>query len=558
MKPLDNTAETLPYGISGTPFETVYKALRSVASQVWAVDPLVYRAGMGWGWYALNKPELLVPFRGVVTTALISAVAPMVKASQTDAELVEYLRQWREYTPAFPKLQNLYTLFGATVDIQPISDPESQTVLPVEDTTHAFYVRITSVDMSRPLTLSEAYDIAIKASPLGSRPFVYYAIESRIDTTAAPAPIQDTAWTFVTNNEIAGVPEPPPPVGLRFVYGGLISETSSSQYTVTIDEYLMSVEASLYGILPPHGNMTVDNISLYGIMPPIGGYVELYMPLPEVELLGADEYDGWLFTGGSTTTNVTISAGATVPLYREPGSSFPGRSSYPQAVVEGNVYRPAGYYQVVNESRTGLIPADASYSGATVFGVKNVSASSITVARVKVARCRDMSVDVVHVKDASDNLYNAFRYVYAGFTFYYVLDDVQTAWVSDLSSIGYTLAEQSIEVFFYLATDGSPKTFSANDYWASYIRNATDKALLESFGVPCGATLARDITGYTAEPVGLYNGDGYGDNGADMSNFYCAPGPSSTSTSAYYGICIWSRNAYSTGSVTWKCKITKT
>lgn len=211
MKYLDNTADTFPVGLIGTPFYAVYQALRSVASSVWAVDPTVWRAGAAWGWYALNASSVLENFRDVVTAALISSFAPMVKDWQTDAELVEYLRQWREYKPTFTALQNIYSLFGVTADIEPISDPESQTILPISDTRLAFYVKITGIDFSRPLSLSDAEEIAARATPMGSRPYPYYSIESNIQADTGVAVCE--CLTRVVNDTIAEVPEPPVPDG---------------------------------------------------------------------------------------------------------------------------------------------------------------------------------------------------------------------------------------------------------------------------------------------------------------------------------------------------------
>lgn len=198
---LDDHADTFPVGLHGTPFEQVYVAVRSIAAQVWATDPEIYRAGMAWGWYATHKPDALVAFRDVVVSALISAQAPMIKATQTNAELVEYLRQWRGYRPTFPQLQSLYSLFGAVVDVQPISDPESQAVLPVDNTRLAFYLRIESVDPERPLSLSDAITIAERATPMGSRPYAYYVQESRVSVPVALAPAGVTLW--VENDTVA-------------------------------------------------------------------------------------------------------------------------------------------------------------------------------------------------------------------------------------------------------------------------------------------------------------------------------------------------------------------
>lgn len=249
MIPLDEKADTFPDGLKGTPFEIVYKALRKVASDVWAVDPTVYRAGMGWGWSALQTPEDLEKFREILINALISAFAPLVKDNQTNAELVEYLKQWREYTPTFPRLQALYALFGVAADIQPISDPESQSVMPVTDTIHAFYVRITPTDMARLLTLSEAYKIAVGASPLGSRPYVYYALESDIDTSAAPVPVDEASTIFVVNDELASDPPEPPVSAIT----GYMWHDSNVTLTANNTSYLYIYDSD--GRTPRYGDL---------------------------------------------------------------------------------------------------------------------------------------------------------------------------------------------------------------------------------------------------------------------------------------------------------------
>lgn len=253
---LNDHADTFPVGLYGTPFEQVYRAVRSVAAQVWAINPEIYRAGMAWGWYATHKPDALAAFRDVVVSALISAQAPMIKATQTNAELVEYLRQWREYRPTFPRLQSLYTLFGAVVDIQPISDPESQAVLPVDNTRLAFYLRVESVDPERPLSLSDAITIAVRATPMGSRPYAYYVQESRVTVPVALAPAGVTLW--VENDTVASDPPPLPVYGIPM--GGMMSPTGHSTYYVPE--------------LPEQ--ITVDNIMLSGFMIPSSSLEEYF------------------------------------------------------------------------------------------------------------------------------------------------------------------------------------------------------------------------------------------------------------------------------------------
>lgn len=210
---LDERADTLPVGLSGTPFETVYKALRSVAASVWSVDPAVYRAGMAWGFYAQQDPQVLESFRAVVAAALVSAQAPLVKDMQTVAELVKYLRLWREYLPTFPALSAIFRLFGAVIDVLPVTDAESQAILPASDRRGVFYLRIEVADMQQLLTLDEAVRLALNATPLGSRPLAYLSLESSIPAGAAVC--ADAATTFVENDAICEpVPAPPTPDGI--------------------------------------------------------------------------------------------------------------------------------------------------------------------------------------------------------------------------------------------------------------------------------------------------------------------------------------------------------
>lgn len=184
---LDENADTiLPYGLKSTPFETVFKALQACAASVWAVDPAVYRAGIAWMYYAVTSPDVLVNIsRDLLSAALISEAAPLVKDTQTPAELVGLLAAWREYAPTYDKLEAVYQFYAASVEVLPITDPESQEVLPISaDYFLQFYVKITEVDWSRPLTLSEAVTIGVNATPIGAHVYPYYGFESNVETFA--------------------------------------------------------------------------------------------------------------------------------------------------------------------------------------------------------------------------------------------------------------------------------------------------------------------------------------------------------------------------------------
>lgn len=170
-KPLDATADVLPVGLHPTPFGEVWQALQQVAASVWDVDPSVYRAGIAWLWYALRNPAALDAdgLRPLLVAALISEQAPLVKDTQTAAELADYLRLWRNYTPTYPKLEALYGVFAADVEILPIT---AQGYAPPSNTRLAFFVVIRGIDFDRPLTADEAALIAVRATPLGSHPVV--------------------------------------------------------------------------------------------------------------------------------------------------------------------------------------------------------------------------------------------------------------------------------------------------------------------------------------------------------------------------------------------------
>ena len=124
-----------------------------------------------------------------------------------------------------------------------------------------------------------------------------------------------------------------------------------------------------------------------------------------------------------------------------------------------------------------------------------------------------------------------------------------------------------LDIFFYFNGGGTSVTFNANDYWSTRIRNDSDKAALAAFGVPVSSAyvngyyrnyVSREAASeFSFTPLALYSGDGNGDLQADMSNFYCAICQQADSTSIYYGVCIWSINAYSTNMQTWKCRITR-
>lgn len=275
---LDEHADTLPVGLSGTPFETVYKALRSVAASVWSVDPAVYRAGMAWGFYAQHDPQALESFRAVAAAALVSAQAPLVKDMQTVAELVEYLRLWREYLPTFPALSAIFRLFGAAVDVLPVTDAESQAILPAPDRRGAFYLRIGVGDMQRLLTLDEAVRLALNATPLGSCPLAYLSLESSIP--AGVAVCLDAVTTFVEEGAICE-----PVAHEKALICGVLTATSDEVVKVDTPHQSENGRIAFIGelrpnIIPPSGvvkEYAPPLTMLFGAMYSNGNFVSTYI-----------------------------------------------------------------------------------------------------------------------------------------------------------------------------------------------------------------------------------------------------------------------------------------
>ena len=206
-KLLDAAADVLPVGLQPTPFGDVWRALQEVAADVWNVDPTVYRAGIAWLWYALRNPAALNGLRQLLAAALISEQAPLVKDTQTAAELAEYIRLWNGYTPTFPKLEALYGVFAADVEILPITAPEYAPVAPT-DTKLAFFVIIRSIDFSRPLLPDEAELIAIRATPMGARPRV--VTELTEDLTVTAYPVRAGVPSVLIENDAVCEPAPEP------------------------------------------------------------------------------------------------------------------------------------------------------------------------------------------------------------------------------------------------------------------------------------------------------------------------------------------------------------
>ena len=177
--------------------------------------------------------------------------------------------------------------------------------------------------------------------------------------------------------------------------------------------------------------------------------------------------------------------------------------------------------------------------------------------------CSSNLATVVTVYNSSNVAYNAFLYRAGGTDYYYVLDETQTDWTDDLSSIGYNI---HIDIWFALKASQSNATFGANDYWGSFVIDNTDKSLLQNFGVTLTQVTVDGVTydvvsfdnpSFSFDPIGLYAGIRTDPRtGVNINNFRCERGPDGNAV-YHPQICIWSTDAYNVTCKTWLCRITK-
>lgn len=237
----------LPYGLKTTPFETAFKGLQDVAGTVWDVDPTVYRAAIAWAYYLTHNRTPLVNLRDALTilpAIAVSEAVPLVKDYMDAAQLVELLAQWHDYRPSQAALERLYTAYGMTVDVRPITDDEGQAILPHPVERGAFYVIARAIEWGRGLTPEELAIVADRATPLGGKPVVVYALtDNRLDvaTHARTAGASQVVWSDAPAEEY--VP-PAPPAQLVPIYiqsGSLYYQSSVKNDTSKSNSYCYAI-----------------------------------------------------------------------------------------------------------------------------------------------------------------------------------------------------------------------------------------------------------------------------------------------------------------------------
>lgn len=149
------------------------------------------------------------------------------------------------------------------------------------------------------------------------------------------------------------------------------------------------------------------------------GYSEV-VPLPEVTSMGR-LINSW----------GTLSAGQTETLRDSNGNTVPYDTTACYACKD--YYGSGGEGPGTNRDLLSII---------NVNSILKVTASAYVsyVYFVYVQKCSSNLATVVPVYNSSNVVYNAFKFTASGTDYYYVLDGTQDDWVSDLSSIGYSLS----------------------------------------------------------------------------------------------------------------------
>ena len=213
-----------------------------------------------------------------------------------------------------------------------------------------------------------------------------------------------------------------------------------------------------------------------------------------------------------------------------------------------------------SESESAYYGTVLSDNGDGCFGITNVLGRTIGLyIESRYSTCESPDAVAIQVLNSSNVAYAAFKYTQNGVDYYYVLDEVQTDWTDDLSSIGYVNAFP-IELIVAMSLDSSGNpvavTFDypqGDNYWTAYVRNSSDKDLLNLRGLwyakqPYTYGLVKKDAEYNYEVVEIYTGVGEGVAPFDLSYFTVG------GTNAVILECT---SSYSTPVKSWKLRITK-
>ena len=261
-----------------------------------------------------------------------------------------------------------------------------------------------------------------------------------------------------------GMFELPEPVVLSYTLGGVLSSSNDDKIE------LLAPETMEIGTIELTRSLTIDTVSVVSLITnrlesdgieltralssnvvpieSITGTQTIPPPMPTVTLNGFDS-NGW-FKFNTSGSNYTFNSGVITSIYKD------GTTSYVQYDTS-NTYSVIKY---INSSSTivGRTSISVRNSNNYIYA-NNISGQNLVVSRVKIAICNDNTATVVTVYNSNNDEYNSFKYTRDGVDYYWVLDDTQSDWEDDLSSIGYSLTPVII-----LPSVSVTDTFGSNNW----------------------------------------------------------------------------------------------
>lgn len=226
-------------------------------------------------------------------------------------------------------------------------------------------------------------------------------------------------------------------------------------------------------------------------------YIEPAPPFPEVHSmtgrLGSSSSET-----GSSTINFSILANGRLWFFKLDGGS------YSKAVVnEGTVLAVAKINNTSNEPQYYGYVARRVASDGTVRLMNNTYSRYNNASSVDVYYCNDSNVGIATVTNGNGDKFWAFKYIVDGVAYYYVLDLSSgslpsQSWISDLSSLGYTIFNAPL---YYLSSDKTPTSvgggssaplYGANGVALSY-NSARQYIIINAY------TSANDLIGIGCE-----------------------------------------------------------
>ena len=189
-------------------------------------------------------------------------------------------------------------------------------------------------------------------------------------------------------------------------------------------------------------------------------FEEVVVPMPTVYSMTGRLGNSSSSSGDSTTNFAILSSGRKWFFKLENGS-------YSMAIVDsGTVLAVAKINNTSNEPQYYGFTARRVASDGTVRLMNNTYATYNNANSVDVYYCVDSNVGIATVTNGNGDKFWAFKYISDGVAYYFVLDLSSgslpsESWVSDLSSLGYTLFNATL---YYFASPKEPISIGGNNY----------------------------------------------------------------------------------------------